>query len=504
MSFIDRFLNAITMYKVVLYGLFLIALTAIVMGFCGVLFNTGLQLLASLLLLMVVCYGSNYLLARILKVPANAESSMITALILFLIVAPIASYADAMLMIVVGLVAIVSKYLLVIHHKHIFNPAAIALLIMDLAGLGISIWWVANPWLLPIVIIVGFLIVRKVRRFSMFTAFLLVSLIIMLVLGTMAGIEYKETVVAALTSWPLIFFGTVMLTEPQTAPALRLHQLIYAVIVAFFCSSQFHYGPFYPTPELALVVGNLFAYMVNSKQKLILRLLKKEQLSPNVYGFSFASDQPLQFKPGQYLEWTLPELHADTRGNRRYFTIASSPTESDVLLGVRTYTEGSSFKKGLLAMTAGDPIVVSQLSGEFILPKNKAQKLVFIAGGIGITPFRSMMKYLIDKREKRDVVLMYACAGERDFVYQDVFDQAAQEIEADIHYIVTEKSNVTSKWPGKVGYITKEMIQQEIPDFLERIFYISGPGAMVSAYKKLLLELNVSNAKIKTDYFPGF
>lgn len=504
MSFIDRFLNAITMYKVVLYGLFLVALTAIVLGFLGFIFYTGGQLLLSLFVLMFVCYGSNYLFAKILKAPSNAESSIITALILFLIVAPIASYADAMLMILMGLIAIASKYLLAIHKKHLFNPAAIALLIMGLAGIGTAIWWVATPWMLPVVIIIGLLIVRKVRRFAMFGAFLLTSLVVMLILGNLAGIDYRETLVLAFTSWPLLFFGTVMLTEPQTSPALRRYQLVYGALVALIFTSQFHYGPFYPTPELALVVGNLLAYIVNSKQKLILHLQKKEQLSPSVYGFSFASDQPLQFQPGQYLEWTLPEDDADTRGNRRYFTIASSPTEQNIQLGVRTFAEGSSFKKGLLTMNTGDTIVASQLSGEFTLPKDKAKKLVFIAGGIGITPFRSMMKYLIDKEEKRDVVLMYACAGEGDFVYQDVFDQAAKVIGARIHYLVTEKEKVTAKWQGKVGYITKEMIQQEIPDYLERTFYLSGPGAMVAAYKKLLRELKVSHGKIKTDYFPGF
>jgi len=115
----------------------------------------------------------------------------------------------------------------------------------------------------------------------------------------------------------------------------------------------------------------------------------------------------------------------DSRGNRRYFTIASSPTEKELRLGVKFYPNGSSFKKALASMNEADTIIASQLSGDFIMPSNKKKKLVFIAGGIGITPFRSMIKYLIDTKQKRDIVLIYSNRTKTDVIYKNIFDSAA-------------------------------------------------------------------------------
>src|SRR5690606_33578640 len=153
-------------------------------------------------------------------------------------------------------------------------------------------------------------------------------------------------------------------------------------------------------------------YIVSPKYKLLLTLKEKVQLAPSIYEFIFSKNIAFTFTPGQYLEWTLPEKSADGRGNRRYFTIASSPTEEDVRLGVKMAAERSSkFKTTLVDMKEGDSLVAGQLSGDFVLPKDKNKKLVFIAGGIGVTPFRSMIQYLLTNREKRDIVLFYACSN---------------------------------------------------------------------------------------------
>ena len=115
----------------------------------------------------------------------------------------------------------------------------------------------------------------------------------------------------------------------------------------------------------------------------------------------------LPFAAGQYLEWTLPLQQADSRGNRRYFTIASAPTEETVRLGVKFAPDGSAFKRGLARLQAGDQIVASQLAGSFTLPRHRSRKLVFIAGGICITPFRSMLAELLDRRDARQIIILY-------------------------------------------------------------------------------------------------
>src|SRR5260370_1410080 len=120
------------------------------------------------------------------------------------------------------------------------------------------------------------------------------------------------------------------------------------------------------------------------------------------------------------MEFTLAHPHSDSRGNRRYFTLASSPTENLVHLGIRFYDQGSSFKQAMFQMNGKTQFVAAQIAGDFTLPTDPSQKLVFIAGGIGITPFRSMLKYLLDTHQRRDIVMFYANRRVDEIVYKDV------------------------------------------------------------------------------------
>jgi ferredoxin-NADP reductase len=220
--------------------------------------------------------------------------------------------------------------------------------------------------------------------------------------------------------------------------------------------------------------------------------------------FLIPQKKKLAFLPGQYMEWTLPHKNPDSRGNRRYFTIASSPTEDVLRLGVKFYPNGSSYKKAMATLDTQTPIVGAQLSGEFTLPKDINQKLVFIAGGIGITPFRSMMKYLIDVKQVRPIVLFYVNKRLEEIVYLDVFNQARDQLGIKTVYTLTDPAAIPADWQGKVGRIDAAMIMQDVPDFKERIFYLSGPHAMVTAYEATLKSMGVPQKQIKIDFFPGF
>jgi ferredoxin-NADP reductase len=139
------------------------------------------------------------------------------------------------------------------------------------------------------------------------------------------------------------------------------------------------------------------------------------------------------------------------------------------------------------------------------MPEDPAEKIVFIAGGIGITPYRSMIKYLLDTHEKRDVILFYSERKPENFVYRDVFDEAEQRIGIKPVYTVTEAQNMSAGgWSGKSGMISSDMIKSEVPDYFERTYYISGPHPMVSSMQDMLHGLGVPRSKIKTDFFPGY
>lgn len=493
------------MYRLVLYGLILLSHIAIVFGFLGLLPFDGIQLIASLVLITVVVYAAKYAFSLFVKAPTNSESSMITAFILFLVVAPVASIQDVYISAAIAAVAVASKYVLAIDKKHIFNPVAIAVFLAGLFGFGNGIWWVGSLVLLPFVAILGLLIVRKIRRFQMFWVFLFTAVLTMILFNLRHGMSPLDSFVQIFASWPIVFFGTVMLTEPLTAPPRKKEYMLYGGLVGVLFGSQFHIGPLFASPELALVIGNIYAYIVSPKYRLLLTLKEKVQIAPSIYEFIFAKNTAFKFIPGQYLEWTLPEKSADGRGNRRYFTIASSPTEQEVRLGVKIATERSSkFKQTLVTMKNGDSIVAGQLAGDFVLPEDVNKKLVFIAGGIGVTPFRSMLQYLLTNREKRDIVLFYACSNAEEFVYKDVFAKAQSELGITVVYVISHEDDVPQGWTGEVGHITEAMIKKYVQDVGERTFYLSGPNAMVDAYKGLLKSMGVRRNNIIKDFFSGF
>ena len=177
-----------------------------------------------------------------------------------------------------------------------------------------------------------------------------------------------------------------------------------------------------------------------------------------------------------------------------FFTIASSPTEADVHLGVKFGRGMSSFKKALSAMQSGGKIYAGQLGGDFVLPRDAARKLVFIAGGIGITPFRSMVKDLADRGEKRDIVLLYANKDAEDIAYRPLLDDAARTLGLRTVYVMAEKGE----------RIDAAFVTACVPDFRDRTFFLSGPTGMVDAFKGMLRGMGVRRRNIVTDYFPGF
>ena len=322
--------------------------------------------------------------------------------------------------------------------------------------------------------------------------------------GLRAGFDLAQLAPTLFTSWPIVFFGTIMLTEPLTAPTKLQWRLVYGALVGILFGSQWSLGPIYPTPEFALLVGNLFSYFVSYSPRLKLMLKSKTEVANRIYDFEFECSPHPRFLAGQYLEWTLAHSPSDARGNRRYFTIASAPTDSNLKLGVRVHPQGSSFKRALLALPEGGVIYAAQVNGDFVLPQDPNTKLVFIAGGIGITPFRSMVQEMINTRQARDIVLIYTTASSKDFAYGEVFEQA-KALGLHTELVVTDLEVANSEgWQGNIGRLTPEMLTRLIPDLAARHYYLSGPDAMVKGYTRLLRELRISKKRIHTDYFPGF
>ena len=502
---IDKFLNKITMYRLVFYELLFLLAAAAVLGLFQLIPYSPLWLAFSTVFIFIICWSTNKIFAKAFDVPSNPESVWITALILALIISPASSFSDGQFLSLAfwaSASAIASKYILAVRGKHIFNPAAMGVALPALfLGLSAS-WWVGTPVMLPFVLVGGLLIVRKIHRFDLFLAFIVTFATGILLSNFSGESDLLHFLSQSLLYAPPFFFATVMLTEPATTPPNRSLRIAYGILVGLFFLPNFNIASFYFTPELALLAGNIFSYLVSPKYKLRLRLKRTTRLSPDIYEFAFAPERPISYKPGQYMEMTLPHSPSDSRSLRRYFTLASSPTEREVSLGIKFYQPASTFKKTLLGMKEGESMVASQLAGGFTLPEDKNKKLVFIAGGIGITPFRSMIKYLLDKKERRPIILFYSNKSPADAVYRDLFDRAEKELGMELIYAFTDRSTALPE--GAAPEISGELVKKRVPDYADRIFYISGPQGMVTSFRETLIQAGVHRRAIKTDYFPGF
>ncbi len=495
------------MYRVVLY--YLIALDgagALWAAFGRVQFGI-LPLLFSVAILLATCIGTNRAFAWAFEAHTNPESSIITALILSLIITPAITVPTAEFLVAASVLATATKYLLAVNKVHVFNPAAMGVVLTALLAGQAASWWVGSAAMLPFVLAGGIVVVTKLQRWTLVSTFLVTATAVTVVLGLQSGVLARDLTGLFIQS-PLFFLAAVMLTEPMTLPARLRQQGIYAGLVGMLFPPQVHLGTIFLTPELALVAGNAYAYLVSPRIRINAVLRNRHTTSgPDLADLVFTVDRRVAFEPGQYMEWTLPHMHPDSRGVRRYFTIASAPTEDTLRLGLIIPARASSFKRELMTLSQhgkAAALSASQLGGDFIMPKDPSARLVFIAGGVGITPFRSMIKSLMDRKEKRDIVLLYSEYRKERLSYMRLFEEARQAIGLSIVPFLTHEKTEARDPRYRYGFITAQAIAAEVPDYRERIFYVSGSPPMVSAMKRSLRELHVPRARIRTDYFPGY
>lgn len=481
-----EYLDSITMYRVVLYSLLFLVASTLVLSFFDVMTYSSPGVLALTLgILVVVCGSANLLLSKIYGVAANYESATISALILFFILGTPSNTYEWIGISFAALVAMASKYIVTWRRAHIFNPAAFGVIVASLIGIGSGAWWIANETLFIPMLLVAFIVLYKLRRFEVFFVFFLSALVLIL-LKDPSGQPLNIMLTAALTLYPLLFLGSIMLTEPSTMPNTRTMSILFAAIVGVTYGSTVGIGPLEPSPHLALLIGNVFALLVSSRAAAQLILVEKTTLTPTTFRFAFQPSRPIPFTAGQYMEFTLPGVPLDARSNRRTFTIASAPSDPLIKIGIKFYDNGSKFKQSLQSLKIGDIISGAHVAGDFVLPDDKANPLVFIAGGIGITPFVSMIQEMVTMDIKRQIDLYYFVAADEEVAYKEILESATQ------HGVTTHI---------KIGRDSK-LTDDDIHAHANANFYLSGPFGMVNAYKVQLKKSGIK--KIQTDLFTGY
>ena len=499
MNVIAQYWQGVTMYRLMLYFLVVLLGAAALLSALGVLPYNASSILLQSFAFTAVCWGVNFVIARLRNIQPNVESSVITSLILSAIVGPLSLPEDWLPLVAMSVAAMASKYFIALRASHIFNPAAFGVTLSAIVLGYPASWWIGVDSLLPFILAGGALITWKIRRWHLIAAFL-GTYVGLLALAALAlegrSLPQVAVLVQRLVASPLmLFFVFVMLVEPLTAPQTHGRRIVFGSFVGVVLFALQRWAGFIPySLELSLLIGNAFTRVINPDFRQALVLRRKEMIDSIIGNFWLEPTRPFAFSPGQFLEYTFAHTRPDSRGVRRYYTIASSPTEKEVLLSTKFAEPGSTFKRALRNMQEGDEIVASKVAGDFVLPADRQQKLLFIAGGIGITPFRSMVKYLLDTGESRDIVLLYGVRTEKEFVFKNVFDEAGQKFGLRAAYVASDQH----------GQIDEQTIRTAVPDLTQRLVYISGPEPMVQSLTKLLSSMGVSRRQVKRDYFPGY
>lgn len=214
--------------------------------------------------------------------------------------------------------------------------------------------------------------------------------------------------------------------------------------------------------------------------------------------FWFEPVELMRYTAGQFTELTLPHANTDDRGDKRFFTLSSSPSEERVSITTKIIgNEGSSFKRALASLEAGTEVDLAEPMGDFVLPKQTKTPLIFVAGGIGLTPFHSMAQWLVDNDEKRDVEFIYAVRNEDEIIFQEVFERAGFHTTI----VVGEPS---AEWGGERGRLSADMILGLHKPTTESLIYVSGPEPMTEALEKDFHQAGINKNQLVLDFFPGY
>lgn len=234
--------------------------------------------------------------------------------------------------------------------------------------------------------------------------------------------------------------------------------------------------------------------------KVHLRLVGRRSEGEDVESFLFQPDGPFPYQAGQHLRLTIPHVEPDARGSSRYFTIASAPSEPALMVTTRLVAEPSSFKRALARLPVGALVEASGPGGGFVYPSDCPPAL-FVAGGIGITPFRSMLIDLFTRDLTPDIVLLYSNRT-AIFPFRTLLQDLARA-RASLR-LVPSVTRPTPDWDGPVGRIDDELIKRAVPDLRRRLAFVAGPRPMVEAASDAMLRLGADPSGIKLEIFPGY
>lgn len=227
------------------------------------------------------------------------------------------------------------------------------------------------------------------------------------------------------------------------------------------------------------------------------KLTHIEKVTTSIYTYWFKPERKVRFDAGQFVEIYIPHTPVDSRGNRREFSLSSSPSDEHLSITTNFITNGSSYKKALKALQPGVEITMKEPMGDFVLPKDPTIPLVFVAAGLGILPYVSMIKWLIERREQRPIQLIHSVSKTTDFLFNALWQQYV----LDFLPIVTRPDTT---WNGLSDRLDAAKILGLIGPVENKLIYLAGPQSLIEPMFNNLLTAGITRSQILLDYYPGY
>lgn len=231
------------------------------------------------------------------------------------------------------------------------------------------------------------------------------------------------------------------------------------------------------------------------------KLRERRWLANATAAFLLEKPSGYDYIAGQFMEVSLAE--AEEGDTSRTFTIASAPHEDALMFATRM--RKSPFKRALERLEAGRALQISKPGGDFTLRPAGGQTSVFIAGGIGVTPFRSMIVEAAQQGMREDILLLYSNRRPEDAAFLQELQQIEEQIDKlRLVATITQPEIARISWTGETGRISEAMLKKVLPAIHAALYYIAGPSAMVTAMEEMLRQAGIKDSDVIAEEFSGY
>ena len=234
------------------------------------------------------------------------------------------------------------------------------------------------------------------------------------------------------------------------------------------------------------------------------RLAGRVEIADGTMAFRFEKPDGFKFKPGQAIDVILTQgLPSETSNARHTFSLVNAPFQDELVIATRM--RDSAFKRALKALPIGSPVNLEGPFGSLTLHSDRARPAILIAGGIGITPFISILRQATKERLPQRLRLLYSNRRPEDAAFLSELQQLERQNENfRLVATMTELSKSGRPWNGKTGLINEELVKSIVADLPAPIYYVVGPPGMVETMRVVLSRAGAAEDDVRTEEFYGY